>query len=328
MSQRILIIGGGGFIGANLARHLEENNVITIVHRPTTSLDNLENIRCTRLSGDINNPSFLERAVIKQDIVFNLAACSSNLPMDRELRKRINIEGAGQVADAVLRTKKARLVHVSSVAAIGIPGKNRILDETASFNNSKDDYALSKHLGEQAVLARVSQGLDAVIACPANVVGAFAMKKEQRANFHAIASGKLRIYPPGGVCLVGVEDVIQGLVLCAHRGVAGHRYIIGGENIPYRKYFAAIAAATGGTAPSIRLPRLLIYCIGIIANMLCRMGIRPPLSRDTCDMIRRNLYFSSQRAVNELGYHFSGAEQVIMNTVHALALGRERQENR
>ncbi len=322
--MNVLIIGGTGFIGSNLVRHLvAEGQNVKIFSRKNASWKNLKGVSYKSFRGDITDEQNLIQAMEGCTVTYNLAACGSSLRKDQELRQKINVDAAGKIARAARKAGGVRLVHVSSVAAIGTPGHGKIADETFIFNRHHDHYAYTKHLGEQAVLEEVDHGLDAVIACPGNVVGCHGMKETQLNTFKKISERKMRIYPPGGVCVTGIDDLVKGLVLSSKKGTPGRRYILGGHNVSFKKYFSEIAAATHGAPPRICLPRTFLTLIGTCTEPVFHLlGKDPIVSKVTCDMILTDLFYSSELAERKLGYSISDFSDTIRYAAKAVQKNR------
>lgn len=307
-------------MGSNLVRYLAGiGHDVRVYHRSNSSLKNLDGVDYTGVTGDIFNDKSLCRAMEECSAVFNLTACGSSLKKDNATRQQINVDAAGLIAKAARKTGNIKLVHVSSIAAIGTPECGEVADETFQFNRHNDHYAYTKHLGELAVLKEVELGLDAVIACPGNVVGFHGMKEGQLKNFRNISTGKMKVYPPGGVCLTDVDDLVKGLMLCVENGISGKRYILGGHNVSFKKYFTEIANATDGTAPVICLPKSLLPLIGFgVEFVFGLLGKEASIDKDTCVMISNDLFYSSELAIRELGYSISDFSVTISNASRAI----------
>lgn len=316
----ILVIGGTGFIGSNLVRYLAGlGHNIKVYHREDSSLKNLDGVSYTGITGDISDENSLRSAMEGCSAVFNLAACGSSLKKDSILRQRINVEAASLIAKTARKVDGIKLVHISSIAAIGIPERGEVADETFQFNHHKDHYAFTKHLGEQAVLEEVKHGLDAVIACPGNVVGSHGMKETQLNNFKNIAKGRMKVYPPGGVCITDIDDLVKGLLLCYEKGISGRRYILGGHNVSFKEYFTEIAHATNGIPPKIPLPGFLLPLIGSCVEFAYGLlNKHTPINKDVCRMISHNLFYSSELAIKELGYSISNLRDTIRKASRAI----------
>lgn len=321
-AMRSLIFGATGFIGCNLAWTLAQlGDDLTLHHRPGASKKNLDGISHEEVICGLEDETVLAGAIHVCDRVFNVAGVTSTLARDADARQKVNVDAAARIA-RLARQAGVPLLHVSSVVTVGTPPRDRPADETMAFNREHDVYAMTKLLGEQAVLAEVARGLKAVIVCPGTVVGYRGMKPVQRANFLSIFQGKMKVYPSGGVCLTDIDDLIAGMLACLNKGVNGERYILGGHNIPYRDYFHTIAQATGGNPPGIALPGLLLPLAGRVLEWLyLAMGREPQITADIGDVVSRNMYYSSKKAEEQVGYRISDWREAIAKA--ALVVGEK-----
>lgn len=321
---RSLVLGGNGFIGSNLVRYLNElGHEVIVLHRSGANVDNLRGLKYFSIDGDLtdiaNLSAVLTEAMTDCEAVYNLAACGTSLPEHNQLRELINVEAAGIVARTARQLQIPALVHISSSAAVGFPYNGEVADEDFPFNAPENHYSVTKLRGEREVFKEVDNGLHAVVAIPCSTVGAHGMKPHQYSLFSNIARGSSKIYPPGGLCLTNVNDLVRGIVLCGQKGRSGRRYILGGNNIVYKQYFAEIAEATGGEAPIIRLPKTLLPLMGfgveVVSKLLRRQST---IDRHVGKMICHNLFYSSGRAINELGYSITDWRLTIHDTVREL----------
>lgn len=318
---KALVIGGTGFIGSNLVRYLVRTGTdVVVYHRHDSDLRNLQDIRFTSVIGTLADEATryetLRQAVKGCDVVYNLAACGTSLRKHQRLREIINVEAVATIARVVKEAKTMRLVQISSSAAVGFPDSPVVADENFKFNGDVNHYAVTKRQGEAIIQAEVENGLDGVIAIPCSTVGAIGMKAHQYNLFKGIAAGKIKVYPPGGLCLTDVKDLVCGIVLCFERGRPGRRYILGGTNILYRDYFGEIARSTGGRIPWIRLPKMLLPLLSLGVEMISDLaGRENMIDRHVGAMITRNLYYSSRRAIEELGYTITDWRQTIRDVV-------------
>lgn len=110
--------------------------------------------------------------------------------------------------------------------------------------------------------------------------------------------------PPGGFNLVDVRDVAAGHLLAAERGVAGRRYILGGENHSLADLLRLLAAATGWRPRAVpTAPRWLLTAVAELSELRARFtGKEPYPSRQGARMHRYCWFVRSDRAEQELGY--------------------------
>jgi len=319
--KRFLVIGGAGFIGSNLVRFLaQKGNEVIVFDRKALNLDDLEGLPIKLMLGDLldeNNlyPSLLT-AMEGCEGIFNAATIMSPLKRHRHIREVVNINAARIVARIARKAGNIRLVHLSSTSAIAKPEDQEIIDERYPFNFHDSHYALTKYLGDQAVLDEVKRGLDAVIANLGSTIGYYNMVPHQYHLFKSIAEGRALFYPPGGLCLMDTDSAVRGLSLCYEKGLTGRRYIIGGNNISYRQYFNEVANATGGKSPRFCLPGTMLPLLGFLVETIYNfMKIETKITKSVAELLCKNSFYSSALAKKELGYTITDWKEAIRVTV-------------
>jgi UDPglucose 6-dehydrogenase/UDP-N-acetyl-D-galactosamine dehydrogenase len=151
--KRIVITGGAGFIGSNLAEMLVIDNEITIIDDLSTgSLENIDDIinkkNITFVRGNILDKELLEKTFQGTDIVFHLAAISSvaQSMANPVFTNEVNIGGTLNVLIAAKNNNVRKVVFASSAAVYGntpeIPTKENMPA------NIQSPYALTKITGE------------------------------------------------------------------------------------------------------------------------------------------------------------------------------------
>lgn len=304
--MRVLVTGGTGFLGANLVAALvERGDTVRVLRRANSSLVALDGLAVDQVIGDILDPAAVDQAVRGCDLVFHVAALASYWRARREQVYRVNVEGTRTVMEACLRAGVPRVVHTSSVAAIGIAPRGTIADETTPFDalSATFAYADSKRRAEEVVQQAIARGLDVVIVNPASVFGAGDHYLNTGRIVIEYGRGRIPVVPPGGMCVVDVDAVVQGHLLAAARGRTGERYILGGENLTHRQIAATIAAVTGRRAPRLVVPRPLLGPLARLVDAVNRISPWPPLvSGEQIRLSGEDFFFDSGKAVRELGY--------------------------
>lgn len=303
--MRILVTGGTGFVGSQLVAALvRRGDTVRVLRRKSSSLVALEGLPVEHCLGDILDPAAVRAAVAGCDVVFHVAALASYWRARRDDVYRVNVEGTRVVMEACLQAGVPRVVHTSSVAAIGIRPDRQPADEDTPFDTLSTTfaYADSKHRAEAEVQRAVAKGLDAVIVNPAVVIGA---------GDHYLISGSIVIEmnrgrvpgnPPGGMCVVDVDAVVQGHLAAAERGRTGERYILGGENLSHRQVAEIVAEVVGRRAPALDLPRWALGPAATIVDAFNRINPRPPVvSGEQIRLSAIDFYFDSSKAAGELG---------------------------
>lgn len=140
MTQTFLVTGGAGFVGQCVCRHLLRNGcrVRSLDLAPLDPADVSAGIE--GIQGDIRDGAAVRRAAEGVDLVVHAAAA---LPLWKpEEIQTINVEGTKRVFEAAAELGIRRVVHVSTTAVYGTPGRGPIL-ETDPLD-AIDDYSKSK----------------------------------------------------------------------------------------------------------------------------------------------------------------------------------------
>ncbi len=165
--MKILITGGGGFLGLHLASYLHKKGyVLTLVD--IHQFDKKEYAQdYTSVICDVRNKKKLDILVKGQDIIIHAAAA---LPL---WKKRdiytTNINGTKNVLELAKKHKVKRVIFISSTAVYGIPKKHPI--EEADPRVGVGPYGESKILGENLCFRAIEEGLSVTILRPKTFVG-------------------------------------------------------------------------------------------------------------------------------------------------------------
>jgi dihydroflavonol-4-reductase len=275
---------------------------VRILFRPTSTLTSLEGLQVTPVIGDVTDVESVRRAVRDRDCVVHAAADTNYWRQDPERQMRVNVEGTRNVAQACRVERVARLLHVSSVAAVGIPtDPAQPASEEFQFNlqNSGLIYHLSKRRAEDEVMEETKRGLGAVIVNPASVTG-----PQRIAGL--IASARRAYLVPcfsGGNCVVDVSDVVQGIASAMERGRVGERYILGGENLTFRAMAEKAAAALNLSRRFVSIPPALTGLAAAVWEPWARWRNRPPkFAYMVHYCANRFMFYDSGKARRELNY--------------------------
>jgi dihydroflavonol-4-reductase len=311
LADLAFVTGATGFLGLHVVRALLGRGFeVRCLVRRGTDTSNLDDLAVERIEGDLDDVDALASGSAGAQLVFHLAALVSFAQRDRDTMFRINVDGTRNVARTALSAGVPRLVHCSSVAAVGAlpPGARRgasPLDESADWNLGSLDvaYCTSKHEAELALEPCRSLGLDAVTLCPVTLIGPGDRRPGAQSTLRAAARGALRLAPPGGLALADVRDVAAAVVEAGCSPSANGRYVLGGANLTGREFARALCCATGRHAPRFALPGLACGVAARIAAFVERRRDLPtPLQAEVLRLAAYTFWFDSGRAEAELGY--------------------------
>jgi dihydroflavonol-4-reductase len=314
----ILITGGTGFLGSNLAVTLRaQGHRVRVLRRQHSDLRAIGDADVEHVIGDVRDRVSLAHAIRGCDTVFHTAAVVSFWKQRRPELMEVNVGGTQNVVDVCLELGVEKLVHTSSIAAIGFAGEGRLADETHAFNWQSYDigYRNSKHAAEQVVKDAIARGLPAVIVNPSVILG------PRDVHFHAgqlirdVYKKRVFYYLTGGINVVDVADVVAGHIAAARVGRVGERYILAGDNMTHREVLSIVAEEVGGTKPLFKLPMPVVHAIGATSEAIGTMlGREPWIPKELVAGIDRHCWYSSEKAGRELGYAITPFRDSVRRT--------------
>ena len=252
----ILVTGATGFLGSELCKQLilSGKNSIRCTKRKTSVIPKILLPFANQIiwvDADVLEIDALNEALENVTQVYHCAALVS---FDPSLKKELiqnNVEGTANLVN-LCTEKGIRLVHVSSIAAVGEGKLGELINENHHLEESPKDnaYAMSKYESEMEVWRGIAEGLDAVIVNPSLIIGKNAGAAGTGQIFETVRKG-LKFYTSGSCGLVDVEDVAKTMILLMESKISNERFIINAENWNYKNLFEEIARCFGVKPPSV-----------------------------------------------------------------------------
>lgn len=328
-----LVTGATGLVGNNVVRMLvDQGKRVRVLVRGGPGNRSLAGLPIEQVAGDVMDPDAVGRAVAGARVVVHSAAMV-HIGWSRlaEMR-RVNVEGSRVVASAARRAG-ARLVHVSSVNALGLTADGSPTDEETPFGNTVEcPYVVTKREAEQVVLEEVGRGLDAVILNPVFMLGPWDWKASSGRMLLEIAQGRGLLAPPGSQHFGDVRDVAAAILAAMTAGACGRRYILGGHHLRFVDAWTVFARVAGSRPPRGVAPSPVVRLAGRLGDLLSGcVGREGPLNSAAANMSLLRQDFSSERAMAELGYRIRPLEESVrdcwqwfLDHGYARAPGRDR----
>jgi dihydroflavonol-4-reductase len=318
--MKALVTGATGFVGAAVARALLTAGwQVRALARSQSNRANLENLPLEVAVGDLTIAASLDAAVAGCDALFHVAADYRLGAPDPSQLYQTNVEGTRNLLIAAQRAGVARIVYTSSVATMGIPTDGSPGNEQtpATLEAMIGHYKRSKFLAEQAVLEAARGGAPIVIVNPSTPVGPGDVKPTPTGRLVLdAAAGRMPAYVDTGLNIVHVDDVAAGHLAALNRGRIGERYILGGDDMTLEQILVHIAHTVGRKPPSVRLPYAAILPFAYAAEAVAKItGRSGRLTLESVRMSRKRMFFSSTKAVRELGYEWRPAERALDDAV-------------
>ncbi|MBK0381267.1 SDR family NAD(P)-dependent oxidoreductase [Mucilaginibacter segetis] len=312
----ILVTGATGFLGAEVAKLLVETGLnIRCTKRSTSNFPALLNNYASQIDwvdADITDAFALEDALQGVDQVYNCAAWVSLKTAEKEPMIRTNVTGTANLVDLCVKNH-IRMVHVSSVAAVGEAKPGELITESHHLDptTENDGYAISKLESEMEVWRGMAEGLDAVIVNPTIIIGRSAGTDGSGQIFETVRKG-LKFYTRGSIGFVDVVDVAKCMKALMESGISGERYIINAENRTYHQLFTEIAGYFNIPAPAkLAKPWMMELAWRGAALAAVITGKAPVLDKTSAKAASVTRNFDNSKIKKAINFQFKPVSETI-----------------
>jgi dihydroflavonol-4-reductase len=320
----ILVTGATGFLGAELAKELIlRGNSIRCTKRASSTIPKLLEPYAVKIEwadADLMDAFALEAALEDVTQVYNCAAFVSLKQADKDPMIRTNVRGTANLVD-LCNEKGIRMVHTSSVAAVGEAKPGELITENHHLDSSTetDGYAISKLESEMEVWRGVAEGLDAVIVNPTIIIGASAGTAGSGQIFETVRKG-LKFYTRGTIGFVDVQDVAKCMIALMESDISGERYIINAENRAYKPLFEEIAGCLGVKAPTTLAKPWMMELAWRGASLIGFLkGKVPALDKTSARAASVTREFDNSKIKKAIGFEFKPVSESIKEICTAIA---------
>lgn len=310
--RRVLITGGAGFLGINLARYLDRCGVdVVSLDLAPFDYDDMQDT-VTAITGDIRDATTVAKAMEGCDTVVHTAAA---LPLYApEDIYSTDVEGTRTVLRAAQEAGIQRVVHISSTAVYGIPDHHPLVEDDRL--EGVGPYGQAKIQAEMVCLEARAKGMTVPILRPKSFVGperlgVFALLYDwalEGRNFPMIGSGNNRYQ------LLDVEDLCTAIWLCLtlSDGVVNDTFNIGAAEFETMKQdYQVVLDAAGHGKRIIGFPAApMIWTLRVLE----KLGISP-LYTWVYETASKDSFVSIEKAQRQLGWQpkYSNQEALLRN---------------
>ncbi len=319
-NKKILVTGAAGLVGGELLKQLLEEgyDVTAIYHSAHLSIThhNLTTEQC-----DILDTMRLSEIMQGITNVYHCAALVSFEKKEKYRLLKLNIEGTANIVNACLDAGVEKLIHVSSVSALGRIRKGDVITEKMNWTEetSNSIYGKSKYLGEMEVWRGIGEGLQAAIVCPSLILGGNNWDSGSSAVFKS-AWNEFQWYTEGGGGFVDVRDVARVMILLMNSEINNERFILSAENLSYREVFTSIAKCFNKKPPQKKVTPFMTEIVWRLEALKAGFtGKKSLLTKETAQTALTTVYFDNSKILNALPrFHFTSIAETIKYTCNTL----------
>lgn len=316
-NAQILVTGGTGFLGSYLLRQLLESGYTRIkaLHRSTSTFDLVADIqdRIEWVECDLLDIIGLEDAMQGVQQVYHCAAMVSMQPRDYKRMIVINRESTANIANLCLELGVEKLVHVSSIAAVG---KNKNIPVSTENNKWErghpiSHYAISKYQAEQEVWRAAAEGLNVAIINPSVILGSGRWHEGALPVFR-LGWKQSPFYPLGTNGFVDVRDVARFMVQLMESDIEGQRYILSENNYAFKDIQHMIARALGKRTPIIGTPQWMLHLAAFGDALWSALTRNKALiTREVAIHASHASLFSNEKSKRDLSFEYTPIKETI-----------------
>jgi nucleoside-diphosphate-sugar epimerase len=316
LNGKILITGGTGFVGSNLAEALvQKKYAVKCFVRANSDIAFLSNLGVELASGDITDKTSLVKSLKDVTAVFHLAAVLGKWGLPASVYSDINTVGTKLLLEACQETHVKRFIYCSTGGVLG-PVNKPPADESYLYAPS-NPYEIGKVEAEKLVLS-YKKKLEITIVRPGLVYGPrdqhvlklFKAIKEKK--YFILGNGKNFVHP------TFIGDLTEGFILCLQNPKSiGETYLIVGEKYVSMEEFVNLVTKNLGL--NVTLRHVPIWAANVLAG-LAEVGgklfrFEPPLTFSRVKTLSDSRAYSYVKAAKQLGYNPIPLENGLRKTI-------------
>ncbi|UJP65789.1 NAD-dependent epimerase/dehydratase family protein [Mongoliitalea daihaiensis] len=310
--MKILITGITGVLGSRLAQKFSKLGEIHGLKRPDSSTALLpKDFPVVWHEGDLVDPISVEDALEGIDLVIHAAGLISFDEKDQYQLNKINWEGTGNLVNAMLEKGVKKLIHVSSVAALGKSPEQNLINESQKWVNSpwNTPYAISKYLGDLEVWRAVQEGLQALVVHPSVILTKIADNRSSAQVYDYVLQER-KYFPRGTINYIDVRDVVELMYRLYTKDSWNESFILNANSISYKDFFASMATVFGKQAPSKPVDSWMLK-VALFAQGIGKMlGFsNSPLNKQTAMMAQLQVTMDNSKVTSVIPFDFTPLEQ-------------------
>ncbi|HEY1060181.1 MAG TPA: NAD-dependent epimerase/dehydratase family protein [Daejeonella sp.] len=322
---KVFVTGASGFIGRSLCYALAKRGYL--VHALCRNVNHpflLKHENISFYNGDILDESSLKHGMNGCQFVYHTAAMAKMWCRNNREFYDVNVLGTRNVLKTAMFLNVQKLVYTSTCGVWGPTIKHPMDEYSPRIAGFPIVYERTKFLAELEVNSFVDQGLNIVTVNPSRVFGEGPVTDSNTVSkmIKGYLNGTWRIIPGKGDSVANyafLDDVVEGHIAAMEYGLKGNRYILGGEDISFNRFFETLFELTGKHLQMLRIPQKMIKMYSQVDWLKTQItGIPPVFLPEFADRLKYDQKYSSAKAIEHLNYKITPFALGMGKTVHYL----------
>lgn len=312
----IAITGATGLLGSFIASKfiLEGEQVVGIKREKSniSVVDHLQDKIQWRVADVADSISLSESFQGIHTVIHSAALVSFNPRKAKEIFDT-NVIGTKNVVDACLASGVRKLIHISSVAALGRERGVQLISEENTWADSQlnSDYAISKYQAELEVFRGHEEGLHVSLVNPSVILAPANWNRSSSQLFKYIWNEK-PFYTEGMLNYVDVRDVATIIHLLYKGDFNGERFIVNANHVSFKTIFDEIARRFNKKSPSIKVNPSLTGIVAWFEAIRCLLTNQEPIiTKHTAHMAREPIHYDNKKALTKLKIQFHSLDETL-----------------
>jgi dihydroflavonol-4-reductase len=325
---KIAVTGATGMVGGQVVRAAIEagHDIVALVrpgpgHRITTLRVGAHDV--PRRSAALTDTAALTEALRGCEGLAHCAAVYAFGDTRAAEVAQVNTDGTRSVLEAAAAAGVSRAVVTTSSVTCGSSELPRARSERHHLGAEPAPAYYASKVAQEDVALETGQrhGIPVVLALPTVVLGGpFTRLAPSNAIVLRYLLDPTRSTFAGGCNVVDARDVGAGHLTLLERGVAGERYLLGGEDVSWRMLHSLVADLAGLPGPFAEMPAGSAWAVSAAAEWWATMRDATPLTtRDEASTVGRFYWYTSAKA-QELGYAARPARAAVAASLAWLAV--------
>jgi dihydroflavonol-4-reductase len=305
----VAITGANGLLGSYIVRLLHERKQSFVaLKRKDSNISHLNDLvgYINWRDADVTDEDSLHEALSDVTGIIHTAAFVSFNPRNAEKVFNVNVIGTQNIINAALAGKTKRLLHVSSVAALGRQKDQTEVDETNKWVDStiNSNYAQSKYRAELEIFRGQEEGLSTVIVNPSVLLG-YSNWDKSSSQLFKYAWQEKPFYMDGSFNYVDVRDVASIVLQLFDSTIEHERFILNAGSIGFKDFFDSLARNFNKKGPTIKVRKPFLKPLAAFESLRTRLSrTEPIITHETARLAGTHFHYNAQKIQKTLNFKF------------------------